>query len=213
LAAAGVGEHHAVVAHLLARHLERDHAGQRALGAVLGQRGPEVEVDQRVAAQHQRGVVKKTALVLDVAHAAGRTQRARQDVAVVINALVGVTDLDAPAVPVAKILLDFAVVVGHVDHDLRHAVARQMLDQVFHHRLAQNWHHRFGQVFGQGPNPGALASGQDHCFCHVRAGSGIRNGVFVANFTHAFCQLEHCQTIALYLDLPPTRSHNIVVSR
>ncbi len=102
-----------------------------------------------------------------MAHAARGAQRARQDVAVVIHAFVGVAELHAPAVPVAEVFLDFAVVVGHIDHDLAHAVARQVLDQVLHHRLAQYGHHGLGQVFGERAHARALPGGEDHPFGHI----------------------------------------------
>jgi hypothetical protein len=35
------------------------------------------------------------------------------------------------------------MVIGHVDHDLVNAVARKVLDEVFHHGLAQEGDHGF----------------------------------------------------------------------
>ena len=133
---------------------------------MLEQGGADIEIDDRIAADHQRGFIKKSAEVLNGLHATRRSFGFGQDVAVVIYPFEGVTDIYAPAATIAEILLDFLVVVRHVNHDLGDAMTRQMLDQVFHHRLAQNGHHRFWQVFRQRANPSALASGQYHCFCH-----------------------------------------------
>ena len=77
-----------------------------------------------------------------------------------------VAQLHAPSVAVTKILLNLAVVVGHVDHDLLDAVVGQVFDKVFHHRLAQNRDHRFREVLGEWAHAGALPRRQNHAFCH-----------------------------------------------
>lgn len=51
---------------------------------------------------------------------------------------------------VTEIFFDLFVVIGHVDHDFIDAMACQMLNQILHHRFAQNGNHRFGQVLGRG---------------------------------------------------------------
>jgi hypothetical protein len=137
------------------------------LAFVLVQGSTDVKVDQRIATQHQSGLVKKTTEVLDAAHAAGRAKRFGDDLALFAHTFVGVANLHTPAVTVAKILLDLVVVKCHVHHDLGDAVAGQMFDQVLHHRFAQNRDHRFGQVLGQRAYPGALACGQNHAFSHA----------------------------------------------
>ena len=134
---------------------------------MLRQGGGDVQVNQGIAAQHQGGFIKEAAEVLDAAHAAGRSHGARQNVAVFANALVGVANLHAPAATVAKIFFNLVVVVSHVDHDFGDAVAGQVLDQVFHHRFAQNRHHRLGQVPCERAHAGALAGGQNHAFSHA----------------------------------------------
>src|SRR5471032_618223 len=66
-----VTDHHAIARYFIPRHLARDHAGQRALAAMLEQGRLDVQIDHRVAAQHDGGVVKKAAELLDLLHAAG----------------------------------------------------------------------------------------------------------------------------------------------
>jgi len=68
--------------------------------------------------------------------------------------------------PVAEVVFDLPVVIGHVDHDLAHTVARQVLDDVLEHRLAQDGNHRLGHALGQGADPGPLPGRQDHGFRH-----------------------------------------------
>ena len=130
------------------------------------QRRADVQVDDRVAAQHDGGLVEEPAVILDLAHAASRTLRVRHDLAVIALAFERVADLDAPAAAVAEIALDLPVRVGHVDHDLLHAVAREMFDQVFQHRLAQDRDHRLGHVLGQRTHARALACSKNHGFRH-----------------------------------------------
>ena len=161
-----VGDHDAVVLDLITRHVQRHHTGHGLFLSVFGQRRANVQVDDGVAAQHQGGLVKKTTKVLDVAHAAGRAQRPVDDLAVLAHALIAVADGHAPAVAIAKVVFDFPVVVSHVDHDLAHVVAREVLDDVFQNRLAQDRDHGLGRALGQRPDAGALAGGQDHGFGH-----------------------------------------------
>ena len=133
---------------------------------MLVQGAANVQVNQRVTAQHQRGLIEEATEVLYAAHAPGRAKRFWDHVAMLADALIGIANLHAPALAVTEILLDLVVVIRHVDHDLADAVARQMFNQVLHHRLAQNWHHRFWQVFGQWPHPRALARSQNHALSH-----------------------------------------------
>jgi hypothetical protein len=161
-----VGDDNAVVADLITRHLERHDAGHGLLHEVFVERGADVEIDDRVAADHQRGLVEESPEILDLAHATGGAERLRNDLAVVAYPLVGITDLDPPAMAIAEVVLDLVMVVGDVDHDLAHAVARQMLDQVFEHRLAENRHHRFGHVLRERPDPRPLARSQNHRLRH-----------------------------------------------
>ena len=162
-----IGHHNAIAADVGQGHIQRHHAGQGAFGLVLRQGGGDVQVNQGIAAQHQGGFVKEAAEVLDAAHTAGRSHGAGQNVAVFAHALVGVANLHAPAATVAKIFFNLVVVVSHVDHDFGDAVAGQVLNQVFHHRFAQNRHHRFGQVPCEWAHAGALAGGQNHAFSHA----------------------------------------------
>ena len=165
-AALFVRHHDAVVLDLFQRHLEGDHAGHGLLGLVFKQGRLDVQVDDGVTAHHDGGVVKKAAEVLNALHAAGRAHGLGHDLAMLTCAFERITDLDAPTVAVAKVVLDFPVVERHVHHDLLYPIAAQVLDQVLHHRLAQNGHHRFGDVLGQRPDPGSLPRRQNHCFCH-----------------------------------------------
>ena len=90
---------------------------------MLAHGGTNIEVDQRITTQHQRGFVKKTAEVLNSLHAPGRTHGSRQDVTMVTNAFIGIANLYTPAVAVAKVAFNFLVVPGHIDHDFSDAVA------------------------------------------------------------------------------------------
>jgi hypothetical protein len=65
------------------------------------------------------------------------------------------------------------VVVGDIHHDLGNAVTGEVLDQVFHDRLAQNGNHRFGEVTGKWTHAGALPRRQYHAFCHFDARSEV----------------------------------------
>ena len=164
--AVGPSHHDTVVRHIGKRHVHGDQAGNRSLVLVFGQRGANVQVNQRVAAQHHGGLVKKATEILDAPQTTGRAHRARQYLAVVTHAFVGVTDLHTPAVTIAKVFLNFLVVPSHIHHDLGDAVAGQVLDQVLHHRLAQNRHHGLGQVTRERPHAGASPGCQNHAFTH-----------------------------------------------
>jgi hypothetical protein len=109
---------------------------------------------------------QKPAEILNPAHAPRRTKRLGQDIAMLINTFVGITDIDAPTMTIAEILLDLAMVVGNIDHDVGNTVPGQMFDQVFHHRLAENGNHRLGQILGQRPNASPLTGRENHSFCH-----------------------------------------------
>ncbi|MNP98347.1 hypothetical protein D3C85_109620 [compost metagenome] len=104
----------------------------------------DVEVDQGVAAQHDGGFIEKVTELLDLLHAAGRSQRLGHDFARVIRVTFeGIADLHAELVPLAEILLDFFMQITDINHDFGNAVTGQVLDQVSHHRLAQDRYHRF----------------------------------------------------------------------
>ena len=165
-ASIGCGQHHAIRADFCQGHVQGHQARDRAFGMVLGNGRSNVEVDQRITAQHQRGFIKKAAEILDSAHAAGRAHGSGRNVTVVAHPLVGIANFHAPAAAITKILFNFLVVVGHVHHDFRNTVARQVLNQVFHHRFAQNGHHGLGQVACQRAYPCALPRRQNHAFCH-----------------------------------------------
>ena len=60
-----IGHHHAVAADLLFRHPFGDDRRQRAALAVLANGFAEVEVDQRITAEHHEGVIKELLEVLD----------------------------------------------------------------------------------------------------------------------------------------------------
>ena len=83
------------------------------------------------------------------------------------DALIGITDLDAPTMSIAKVVLDLPVIEGHVDHDLAHTIAAQVLDDVFHHRLAQDRHHGLWGLLGERTDSGSLPRRQNHCLGHV----------------------------------------------
>ena len=82
-------------------------------------------------------------------------------------------DMGADDRPVCRCLLVAEVravaevrpdVVGHEgdrDHDLVEAVTAQEVDDVFHHRLVGQRHHRLGQVRGERAQAGALAARHD----------------------------------------------------
>nr|GEU28031.1 hypothetical protein [Tanacetum cinerariifolium] len=164
-AAVLVADYHAIAGNLVPWYFAADHAGQRAAAAVFEQGRLDVEVDHGVAAQHDGGVVEEAAEFLDTLHAARRAQRFRDDVAIVIGmAFERVADLDAILMAFAEVVFDFFVQIADVDHDIAHAVFGQVLDQIGHHRLAEDRNHRLGQIIGQWTYARALASGQYHCF-------------------------------------------------
>jgi hypothetical protein len=134
---------------------------------VLVHRRADVQINDRVTAQHQRGLDEEAAEVLDLLHPAGRAHRLGHDLAVIAHALVGIADGHPPAPPVAEILLDLAMLEGHIHHDLGDAEARQVLDDVFHHRLAQYGHHGFGKIAGQRTHPRPLSRCENHAFGHA----------------------------------------------
>ena len=51
---------------------------------------------------------------------------------------------------IAKVAFDLPVVIGHVDHDFLDAMPRQVFDDVFQYRLAQNGDYRFGMPLVRG---------------------------------------------------------------
>jgi hypothetical protein len=108
-------------------------------------------------------------------HAAGRTARLGNDLAVFARALERVADVHAPAVAVAEVVLDLPVGVRDVDHDVAHAIAREVFDQVLEHRLAEDGDHRLGQVLRQRSHTGALPCGKNHGLWH----GGFVLGCFV----------------------------------
>ena len=162
-----IGHDNAVVLHLFAGNIQRNHAGQGRLLMVLLQGSANIEVDDRIAANDQRRFIKETTKVLNGLHATGRASGFGHDVAMIVHALVGVANRGAPAPAIAEILLDFLVVISHVHHDLGDAVAHQVLDQVLHDRFPQDGNHRLGPILGQRTNASSLAGGQNHAFCHA----------------------------------------------
>ncbi len=140
-----VADHHAIARHLVPRHFARDHAGQRPLAAMLEQGRLDVEVDHRITAQDDGGIVKKAAEFLDLLHAAGRAYRLRHHHAGIGHiAFERVADLHAILMAVAEILFDLFMQVTDIDHDVAHAILGQVLDQIGHHGLAQDGDHGLG---------------------------------------------------------------------
>src|SRR5450830_1343114 len=160
-----VADDDAVARHLVQRDFARDDGGQRALAAMFEQGRLQVQVDQCVAAEHDRRLVEEAAELLDLLHAAGRAQGLGHDFAVVVRvALEGIADLDTELVAFAEIFLDLFMQVADVDHDFGHAIARQVFDQVGHYGLAQDRDHWLGKFVSQWPYTRAFAGCEDHCF-------------------------------------------------
>ena len=127
----------------------------------------DIQIDHRIAADDNGGFVEETAEILNLAHATGRTEGLGHDLAMFARAFVGIAEINAPATAIAKVVFDLVMIEGNVNHDLANAIARHVLDQVFHHRFAQDGHHRFRHVLGQRTHPCSLASRQDHSLCHL----------------------------------------------
>jgi hypothetical protein len=152
-----------------------------------------VQIDNRIPAQHQRRLVEETTKILDSAHPARRAEGLGHDVAVVPPALVGVAHLHAPASAVAKEILDLVMVERHIHHDLPNIVAGQMFDQILHERLAENGHHGLGHILSKRAHPGSLTCGQNHSFSHYTRSSNAGCSRNKNKNGHALSRTRFCQ--------------------
>ena len=130
--------------------LERDR-GRRAGVAVGLHERAEVDVGEHVAGDHEERVVE---LVDGVAHRTGGAEG---------RVLGGVTHADAEVGAVTEVVADLVGEERHGDDDVVEAVLREQVDDVLHHRLVGQRHHRFRRVAGERAQAGALTTGQDDC--------------------------------------------------
>ena len=122
----------------------------------------EVEIDQRIAAEHHEGVVEEGLEALDLLQSTGGSHRIADQFAIFDPAFKAVGDFHAEALAIAEIILDLLSQVGHVHHDFGEAVLPQQLKQKLHHGFLQDGDHRFGDRVGDRPHTGPLAGRQDH---------------------------------------------------
>ena len=139
---------------------------------VLAQRRGQVQVNDGIPAHHQEGVVEEAAEFLDPLDAPGRPEGFPDQFTVLDMALEGIADADAPAPAVAEIGLDGFGQVAYVHHDIGEAVPGKLLDEVFHHRFADDGNHRLGQFVGERPDPGALPGSKNHGFHRLNPAGG-----------------------------------------
>ena len=140
-----VGDHDPELERVVDR-LEADRHGG-ALRPVRVDEGAEVDVAQRVAGDHEEGLVE--ALVREP-HGAGGAERLLLD---------GVVDVDTERLAVAEVRADRLRHEREGDDDLVHPVAPQQVDDVLHARLPDDRHHRLRLVRGERPQARPLPTG------------------------------------------------------
>ena len=114
----------------------------------------QVHVGEDVAVEHDGGAVQLRLGVLD------RSARAQR------RLLHEVADPAAERAAVAEDRLDALRPVGHGEDDLGDAGGGQEVELVAEEGTVHHGHHRLGRGQGEGPQPRALAPGQDdgfHC--------------------------------------------------
>ena len=109
----------------------------------------EVDVAERVAGDHEEGLVELGAREPD---RAGRSERELLD---------RVLHVQAHRLAVAEVAADRLGQERERDHDVLEPVAAEELEDVLHARLADDRHHRLGLVRRERTQPRALAAGHD----------------------------------------------------
>ena len=156
-------QHDAVLARVL--HLLDGQRGDPAGRPVAGGEGPEVDVGERVAADHQEGVI--TEELRTRPHPAGGSQQ---------------LGLVVVGQPLAEELPDRVREVVQVGDHLLEAVAVEQVEDVLHHGPVQHRHHRLGDLVGQGAQARAETGRQDHrshrleSLVIAAAGAGANSG-------------------------------------
>ena len=144
-----VGDHDPVLERV--RHgVEHDRGVRAALGVRAHHRG-EVDVGERVAADHQEGVVEQ---VGGVAHAARGAERPVLD---------DVLDLHVEVGAVAEAVANLGAEVGERHHHLGDAVLLEQAKDVLEHRGAHHRDERLGETAGQRTQTRSFTPRHDHC--------------------------------------------------
>jgi hypothetical protein len=129
--------------------LERDRGGGAGLAVRVDERG-EVDVGEHVARDDEERVVELVRRVADRPRGAERAVFRR------------VAHGDPEVGAVAEVVADLVGEERHRDDDLVEPVLRQQPDDVLHHGLVHQRHHRLGGVAGERAQPRPLTTGHDH---------------------------------------------------
>ncbi len=148
--AVGLRDHDAELERVL-HVLQRDRRGGVGVAVRFDERG-EVDVGEHVARDHEERVVE---LRRRVAHRSGGAER---------RVFRGVAHGDAEIGAVAEVVADLVGEERDRDDDVVEAVQLEQVDDVLHHRLVDEGHHRLRLIAGERTQTRALATGQDHCF-------------------------------------------------
>ena len=128
--------------------LERDRRRRAGVAVRLHERG-EVDVGEHVTRDHEERVVELVDGVADRPRGAERRILGR------------VPHGHAEVGAVAEVVADLVGEERHGHHDVVVAVLREQVDDVLHHRLVDQRHHRLRGVAGERAQPGALTAGED----------------------------------------------------
>ena len=145
--AVGLGDHDPELERVL-DVLQRDRRARARVAVRLHERG-EVDVGEHVTGDDEERVDE---LVDGVAHRTGGAER---------RVLGRVAHGDAEVGAVTEVVADLVGEERHRDDDLVEAVQREQADDVLHHRLVGQRHHRLRGVAGQRAQTRALTTGED----------------------------------------------------
>ena len=158
----GIGHDDPVAAHLFPWHPLGHEAGDGALLTVATNRFTQIEVDQRIAAQHNEGVIEELLEVLNFFQATGGTEGITDEFTVLNAAFKAVSDFNSKTLPVPKVVFDFFSQVRDIHHHFGEAMLLEQLQQKLHHRLLQDGNHRFWDHMGDRLDPCPFSCRQDH---------------------------------------------------
>ena len=157
-----IGDNDAVAADLVAGNALGDQARHGPLGLVAFDGFAEIEIDQRIAAKHDEGVIEEVLEGLDFLESASGSNGVTNQLAVFNSAFKAVGNFNAKALTIPEVVLDLLSKVGDIHHHFGESVLPEKFQQKLHHGFLKDGDHRLRDRVSDRSHTGSLACSQDH---------------------------------------------------